>query len=161
MWRRRGSAAGVSLVRWIAVVSGAMVLVITGQIISGAPARIPNVWADLRIDKGLNRARVLSELTKCRGQQLAIVKYEPDHVPREEWVYNGADIDGEKVVWARDMDAAENKELIDYFKNRTVWLVEPDEQPPRVSPYPGQPAGNCAPLISGASDTADHGTAGP
>jgi len=161
VWRRRGSAAGVSLVRWIAVVSGAMVLVITGQIISGAPARIPNVWADLRIDKGLNRAHVLSELTKCRAQQLAIVKYEPDHVPREEWVYNGAEIDGEKVVWARDMDAAENKELIDYFKNRTVWLVEPDEQPPRVSPYPGQPAGNCAPLASGAPDMADHGTARP
>jgi hypothetical protein len=28
-----------------------------------------------------------------------------------------------------------NRELFDYFKDRTVWLVEPDCDPPRVSSY--------------------------
>jgi hypothetical protein len=34
------------------------------------------------------------------------------------------------------MDAANNRELIDYYKDRKVWLVEPDSFPATVSPYP-------------------------
>jgi hypothetical protein len=45
------------------------------------------------------------------------------------------DIDGSKVVWARDMDEKDNQELIQYFKNRSVWLLEPDESPPKLAPY--------------------------
>jgi hypothetical protein len=40
-----------------------------------------------------------------------------------------------KVIWARDMGPAENKQLIDYFPNRRVWLVEADETPPKVLAY--------------------------
>jgi hypothetical protein len=50
-------------------------------------------------------------------------------------VYNAADIDHSKVVWAREMDPASNRELLRYFKVRKAWLVEPDFNPPRVSPY--------------------------
>jgi hypothetical protein len=39
------------------------------------------------------------------------------------------------VVWARDMDEQENRELLRYFKNRRVWLLEPDESPPKLSRY--------------------------
>ena len=82
------------------------------------------------------RARLLHSLEKTPGQHLIIVRYAPSHLPDTEWVYNAADIDGSKVVWARDMDDKDNQELIQYFKNRTVWLLEPDESPPRLSPYP-------------------------
>lgn len=84
---------------------------------------------------GLERARVASELEGHSGPQLAIVRYLPDHVV-PEWVYNAADIDGSKVVWAREMDPASNRQLLSYYKDRTAWLVEPDADPPRVSPYP-------------------------
>jgi hypothetical protein len=53
----------------------------------------------------------------------------------DEWVYNAADIDSSKVIWAREMDAANNLDLIRYYKDRQVWLVQPDAQPPKVSPY--------------------------
>jgi hypothetical protein len=33
------------------------------------------------------------------------------------------------------MDAANNLDLIRYYKDRQVWLVQPDAQPPKVSPY--------------------------
>jgi hypothetical protein len=53
----------------------------------------------------------------------------------DEWVYNSSDIDGSKVIWAREMDAASNLELLSYYRDRKVWLVEPDTQPMTVSPY--------------------------
>ena len=85
---------------------------------------------------GLQRAHVLAELGKRAGGQLAIVRYTPGHDIFGEWVYNAADIDRSKVVWAREMDSAGNLELLKYFKDRQAWLVEPDLNPPRVSPYP-------------------------
>ena len=47
-------------------------------------------------------------------------------------MYNRAGIDGAKVVWARDMDAVENRELLQYFHDRQAWLVEADEMPLKV-----------------------------
>jgi hypothetical protein len=50
-------------------------------------------------------------------------------------VYNNADIDNSPIVWAREMGPAADREIIQYFKTRKVWLVEPDTVPPRVSAY--------------------------
>jgi hypothetical protein len=84
---------------------------------------------------GGERAAILENLDSLPGRQLVLVRYAPNHDPREEWVYNGADIDGQKVVWARDMGLAGNKELLDYYKGRRVWLLKPDVVPPRLTPY--------------------------
>jgi hypothetical protein len=56
----------------------------------------------------------------------------------KEWVYNEADIDGSKVVWAREMDSVQNRKLVEYFKDRHVWLVEVgrDGSSPELKPYP-------------------------
>ena len=85
---------------------------------------------------GVERAQIEAMLNRLPGGQLVIVRYRPDHNPMDEWVYNRADIDGSKVVWARDMDAADNLQLIHYYGNRNVWLVEPDLMPARITPYP-------------------------
>jgi hypothetical protein len=83
----------------------------------------------------VERANLLKSLEQRPGRQLVIVRYGPAHYFHEEWVYNEADIDHAKVVWARDMTAPENRELIAYFHDRTALLVEPDAQPVRVTPY--------------------------
>ena len=77
----------------------------------------------------------LSALEGYAGPQLAIVRYSSTHSVFDEWVYNAAEIDKAKVVWAREMDAPNDAELLRYFSNRRVWLVEPDSSPPRISPY--------------------------
>jgi hypothetical protein len=66
-----------------------------------------------------------------------------------DWVYNAADIDKSKVVWARQMDTASDRELLNYYQGRQAWLVEPDCNPPRVSPFPGvqEPAGLAQVLV--------------
>jgi hypothetical protein len=85
---------------------------------------------------GTDRARIEAQLQQLPGKELVIVRYTPEHNPLDEWVYNAADIDGSKVVWAREMDAVDNLELFHYYPDRKVWLAEPDAQPASVSPYP-------------------------
>jgi hypothetical protein len=93
---------------------------------------------------GTERARVAEEMEKQPGQQLILVRYSALHNPMNEWVYNAPDIDHSKVVWAREMDAPHNLELMNYYPARKVWLVQPDSIPAMVAPYsaPPQPAGN-------------------
>jgi len=85
---------------------------------------------------GTERARVENILDKLPGKQLVLVRYTSRHNPLDEWVYNAADIDDSKVVWARDMKPADNQELLDYYRGRKVWLVEPDSIPAVVTPFP-------------------------
>jgi hypothetical protein len=79
---------------------------------------------------------VEAQLEALPGPQLAIVRNGHPHDYQDEWVYNAADIENSKVIWAREMDPADNLELLRYYRDRTVWLVEPDAEPVRVTPYP-------------------------
>jgi hypothetical protein len=78
----------------------------------------------------------LRQLQQQPGLQLAIVRYRKDHDPVREWVYNDANIDAAKVVWARDMGKDDNQELLHYFRDRKVWLVEGDGPVREPLPYP-------------------------
>ena len=99
-----------------------------------APAPFPT-WCTLG-DTNTERATMLAELERRPGHHLVIVRYGP-HASADlhDWVYNHADIDSAKVVWARDMGPAQNEDLINYFRDRHVWLVHADESPPRLLPY--------------------------
>src|SRR5258708_1440750 len=84
---------------------------------------------------GEERARILSQLEATPERHLVIVRYRLDHDTGYEWVYNAADIDNSRVVWAREMDPTSNQTLLRYFNGHRVWLVEPDATPARLSPY--------------------------
>jgi hypothetical protein len=73
-------------------------------------------------DFGGKRAHIEAGLERLPGKQLVIVRYSTDHPLYDEWVYNAPDIDNSKVIWAREMDAADNLELIRYYQGRHVWL---------------------------------------
>jgi hypothetical protein len=143
VWRPGGQPVGAIMVRLTVVVciTLAGLRLFTGPLHIVIPEWPASEWADKWYGPehfGVERAQIEAGLEQLPGDQLVIVRYFPGHVPLDEWVYNWADIDGSKVVWAREMSAADNLELIHYYHDRKVWLVEPDEQPATVSPYPMQ-----------------------
>jgi len=81
------------------------------------------------------RAQFADELAALPGKHLVLVRYAPQDIALREWVYNSADIDGSKVVWAREIPGVSLQPLLDYFRPRDVWLAEPDTKPPRLSRY--------------------------
>jgi hypothetical protein len=81
------------------------------------------------------RQAILDYLRQQPEKSLVIVKYDPDHNPHREWVYNEADLIHAKVILARDM-GAKNQELLDYFKDRKVWVLHADAANPEPEPYP-------------------------
>ncbi|HME10645.1 MAG TPA: hypothetical protein VKG25_26560, partial [Bryobacteraceae bacterium] len=81
------------------------------------------------------RIAVGQALARIPDKLLILVRYWPQHVFQEEWVYNAADIHRARIVWARDLGDAEDEKLKQLYPDRTVLLLEPDAQPPKLSPY--------------------------
>jgi hypothetical protein len=82
----------------------------------------------------MERAAIVRELDALPGEDVVLVRYAPDFDLDREWVFNGADIDGSKIVWARDMGAEKNQELLDYYRGRKFWMIEADG-PAKLEPY--------------------------
>jgi hypothetical protein len=127
LWQWRGRRSGRFLAR---AAIGLCVLAVapTSILLSGRVDQ--NDWSR-------QRASLLADLQRQGGRHLVIVRYGAQHQCVDEWVYNEADIDRSAVVWAREMDAAQNSKLLSYFRDRTVWLLQPDFSPIQIQPYPG------------------------
>ncbi len=85
----------------------------------------------------VQRRLIADTLSRGGRRNVIVVRYSGSHTPNSEWVYNGADVDGSPVVWARDMGDDGNKPLLNYFKDRSAWVVEVtgNNGPFRVTPY--------------------------
>ena len=81
------------------------------------------------------RKPVEQQLAALPGEHLVLVRYAKDHNSGEEYVYNEADIDHAKTVWAREIPGMDLSPLFQYFRNRDVWIYEPDEDDSVVRPY--------------------------
>jgi hypothetical protein len=104
-------------------------------------ARPYETWDYINGRNPARRIFVAQELARIPGKLLVFVRYGRQHLFQEEWVYNAADIDGSRIVWARDLGAAEDQKLLQYYHDRTPLLLEPDFREPRLGPYqPGTAA---------------------
>lgn len=144
-WRFEGKPTGLFLTRATVVVC---LLMVPLELRSMRKPPIPGTWAAM----GQARQSVLAELSSLPDRQLVLVQYRPAHNPLAEWVYNDADIDHSKVVWARDLGPEENEELLRYYNDRHAWLLEADDAKPRLEPYhTPQTAGELNPLMHSSS----------
>ena len=81
------------------------------------------------------RGQVNDELAEIPGKLLVFVRYSARHIYQEEWVWNGADIDGQRIIFARDLGTDEDQKLIRYYGNRKVLVLEPDGLEAKLSEW--------------------------
>ena len=116
-WRPGGYRVGRLLAQ---VVAGGWIALFLWQFVR-PPAGSP-LFAEFR----RTRREVVSRLQREPGRHLVLVRYGHDHVLHHEWIYNAADIDRSRIVWARGTGAAEAAPLLDYYADRTVWELDAD-----------------------------------
>ncbi len=104
-----------------------------------ATLRRYETWHGINHGNPERRILVNHQLAAIPGKLLVFVRYWPQHIFQDEWVYNEADIDASRIVWARDLGAAANEKLLLRYPDRAVWLLEPDAQPPKLSLYQKEP----------------------
>ncbi|MGD1098326.1 MAG: hypothetical protein ABSB35_40885, partial [Bryobacteraceae bacterium] len=103
-------------------------------------ATVVNVWNawEEKVDPGpfvVARSRITRDLLARDGMHVVFVRYAPAREAGDDWVYNSADIDRQRLIWARDLGDERNMELIRYYPGRDFWILDADADPPRVSPY--------------------------
>jgi len=128
-WKFRSYRVGILASRVIVIVAIAGVFLPNSETING-PRRGWN----------LSRAQFVERLEATPQKHLVIVHEGPGHDPTRLWVSNAADIDGAKVVWAREIPGRDLGPLLDYFHDRKVWVVDADADPPQLEPYRGDAA---------------------
>jgi hypothetical protein len=123
-WKVSEQPAGLGLAILVIV---SMAIPLPKEAVTPFPRR-PDVLAF-----GRTRNDMIHELSRLPGKHLVLVRYGPNHDIQKEWVYNAADIDRSRVVWAQDMGPKQDSELIKYFSDRNVWLLAADDVPPRLT----------------------------
>jgi hypothetical protein len=87
---------------------------------------LPGNWA---------RAEIISKLDSVPGEHLVIVKAS-DEVSKGEWVFNGADLDHGKIIWAHELPGKSLHPLLEYYSTRHVWrVIWGIEASPQLVPY--------------------------
>ena len=72
------------------------------------------------------RDLVIARLNKEPGKVLVFVRYGPKHNIHLEWVFNDANIDESRIVWARSLPNGKDDELLHYYPTREAWILEDD-----------------------------------
>jgi hypothetical protein len=144
LWKPEGRPVGLALTRAMIL----LCVLLVGMRMYAGPLHIsPGEWPASNWNFvwygpahfGTERAQIEDSLERLPGKQLVLVRSSGNRSVLDQWVYNAADIDASKVVWANDMSPADNLELIQYYRDRKVWLVEMGTLPATVSPYPMPP----------------------
>ncbi len=129
LFRWREQPVGLAFVRAVSVIY-------IGAVVLRVALAVAHIHPEPEWQHGdMERESIVQQLNALPGQHVVLVSYSPDFDLDREWVYNLADIDGSKIVWARDMGPEKNRELLAYYHARQFWKVRPDSSPPRLEPY--------------------------
>jgi hypothetical protein len=140
IWRRDAGSPGLSLLRMSILICAVIAVLrpfdrLLGMPVNGLQSSDWNFTWYGPDHFGTERADMEQRLEEMPGKQLALVRYDRAHLPMNEWVYNSADINTSKVIWALDMGPIDNQELIRAYSDRTAWIIEPDQTPTGLAAY--------------------------
>ena len=129
-WRWNGRPVGLFLAR------GSVVLCVLSVFATGrdVAAQFPDGW-------WIQRRQISEQLHREGGKHLIMIRYAPGIANAKDfgyrdWTRNSADIDGQEIVWARDMDAEHNARLLEYYKARRAWTLDVDTHGTKLLPLP-------------------------
>jgi hypothetical protein len=88
-----------------------------------------------KVQGNMNKQRITRALERIPGDHLVIVKTKTDPFNLLQWIYNAADIDASRIVWARDLGTERDAQLVSYFHGRQVWVVDPNVEPATLEKY--------------------------
>ncbi len=129
IFRWRGKPIGLAFVRAICVVYIATVVLRVGLAVT-------HIHPEKEWQQGdMQRAAIVQRLNALPGEHVVLVSYSPDFDPDRDWVYNSADIDHSKIIWAWDMGPEQNRELLRYYAGRKFWRVRAGDLSPKLEPY--------------------------
>ncbi len=133
VWQRR-RGFGVAMSRlMVAGICGTVVLGNLGRIAepvipAARLAHLAPIWESLYPAKRL-RDDIIAKLNRVPGRHLVFVRYDSGHCFCDEWVFNGADIRNQRIVFARTYTPESDEALARYLGDHDVWVVEPDLNP--------------------------------
>ncbi len=132
LYRRYGIDFGRRLSRAIPLI----LLIVVGIRLGSAPLHV-TMWGGYTSwccsnGGSVNQEKIIQRLP-AKGKHLILVRYHSQHQWVEEWVFNEPRIDQARVVWARELGGKADQDLLNYFKDRQVWIFEPDFDPPRLT----------------------------
>jgi hypothetical protein len=136
-WRLAGRNVGLALSRTILAVCFLMLF----TRLAASPLHLlrdesqwPAKWYNALPVATTDRSMIDAKLQGLPGDHVVIIGYNKED-RSYDWVYNGADVDSQKVIWARDLGPAENAELLRYYEGRHAWYVLPKEADTELTPY--------------------------
>jgi hypothetical protein len=125
------------------VVGGIFLLSVIGTAASRTSQLAQKLAAEQRADSvsgfAASRATLLQHLQDQSGGHLVFVRYGHDYPLDDEWVYNTADMNLAKVIFAHDLGDDENRRLIELCGSRTIWLATVTSGFNSVVPYDDRP----------------------
>jgi hypothetical protein len=74
----------------------------------------------------VRQTQEIERLAQIPGKHLVLVDYVGDRQPLYDFVHNGAEIDHARIVFARSLDPQRDRATLEYFADRTVWLLTYD-----------------------------------
>ena len=81
---------------------------------------------------------MLAQLEKQPGSHLVFVTYDDEVSPHEEWVWNRAELESSRVIFAHHLGDTKNPELVAAYPGRSVWLVSVSSSDAGLEPYSPQ-----------------------
>lgn len=85
------------------------------------------------------RAQIRVQLEAISGYHLVFVEYDKTFSIHYELVYNGADLNGARIVFAHDLGTEHNAALIQVLPERSVWRARVSNERTELLPYASGP----------------------
>jgi len=85
------------------------------------------------------REVVEAELRQAGGRHIVFVRSSEGRRSPAAWYYNGPRPEESPVLWAQEVDPVSDREFLNYYRGRRIWVVDADAAAPRLAPYGPRP----------------------